>query len=66
MPSASNAPDLLRLGRQPGQAGILEHAVERNEATHEHFRGGDPAAASVCARRAPGRSRVQVARPCPL
>ena len=38
---------LLRRGREPKQLGMIEHVVEREEASHEHFRGGDPAPASV-------------------
>ena len=40
-------PNLFRLGRQPRQVGMLEHVIEREEAPHEHFRRGDPAAADV-------------------
>ena len=38
---------LLRLGREPRQAGMIKHIVEREQAPHQHFRGGDPAAAAV-------------------
>ena len=34
---------LLRLGREPRQAGMIKHIVEREQAPHQHFRGGDPA-----------------------
>ena len=49
---------LLRLGREPRQLGMIEHVVEREEATHEHFLGGNPAPASV-----PGAERTVDAAP---
>ena len=45
--------DLLRLGREPGQARMFEHVVEREQAPHEDLRGGDLAAADV-----PGAERT--------
>ena len=38
---------LLRLGREPRQLGMIEHVVEREEASHEHFLGGNPPVADV-------------------
>ena len=40
------------------QLGMIEHVVEREEASHEHFLGGDPAPASV-----PGAERTVDAAP---
>ena len=47
MPSACERADLLQLGREPRQAGVLEHVVEREQAPHEHFIGSGPAVAEV-------------------
>ena len=53
---------LLRLGREPRQAGMIKHIVEREQAPHQHFPGGDPAAAAV-----PGAERpVDAAKFRPL
>ena len=30
-----------------GRVGMLEHVVEREQTTHEHGRGGDPAVSDV-------------------
>ena len=38
---------LLRLGREPRQLGMIEHVVEREAASHEHFSRRDPASADV-------------------
>ena len=38
---------LLRLGREPGQARMLDHVVEREQAAHDHLGRGDPAMADV-------------------
>ena len=35
---------LLRFGRKPGQVQMVEHIVQREEASHQHLRGGDPSA----------------------
>ncbi len=43
----------VRFGRQPRQAGVFEHVVEREQAPHHHFRRRDPAAAVV-----PGTKRL--------
>ena len=39
--------NLLRLGGEPRQAGVLEHVVEREQAPQEHFIGSGPAVAEV-------------------
>ena len=39
--------DLLVLGRQPRQAGMLDHVVEREQAAHEHVGGRRAAVADV-------------------
>ena len=39
--------NLLRLGGQPRQAGVLEHVIEREQAPQEHFIGSGPAVADV-------------------
>ena len=39
--------DLLGLGRQPRQIGMLKHVVEREAAAHEHGPGSGPAVADV-------------------
>ena len=36
---------LLRLGREPGQARMLDHVVEREQAANDHLGRGDPAVA---------------------
>ena len=38
---------LLRLGREPGQARMLDHVVERKQAANDHLGRGDPAVADV-------------------
>ena len=38
---------LLRLGRQPRQAGMLDHVVEREQTPEENFPRGHPAVADV-------------------
>ena len=38
---------LLRLGREPGQARMLDHVVEREQAANDHLGRGDPAVADV-------------------
>ena len=52
---------LLRLGREPRQAGMIKHIVEREQAPHQHFRGGDPAAAVPGAERPVDPARVDSA-----
>ena len=47
MPERLERANLLRLGRQPRQAGVLEHVIEREQAPQEHFIGSDPAVADV-------------------
>ena len=37
-PERLEGTELLRLGRQPGQAGMLQHIVERKQAREENFR----------------------------
>ena len=39
--------NLLRLGGEPRQAGVLEHVIEREQAPQEHFIGSGPAVADV-------------------
>ena len=46
-PERLEGTDLLRLGRQPGQAGMLQHVVEREQAPEENFRRSHPAVADV-------------------
>ena len=39
--------DLLRLGREPRESGVLEHVVEREQAAEQHFLRSVPAVADV-------------------
>ncbi len=52
-PERLEGTDLLRLGRQPWQAWMLQHVVERKQAPEENFQRSDPAVADVLGTQGP-------------